>query len=143
MKRLIASALVTLAAVAAVSAPALAEPQQARQQKTQLVALGGANVERMFLRYDFDGVWVIDTQNILYRDETRDYYLVTLKAACATLAIRSRSFAFFPAWSWQLRANYSYEVRPEAGSRCDVARIEQLDDVRAKALRKASLRRVW
>lgn len=140
MKRPIASSLVTLMTLAALAAaPALGQTEK----KTQLVALDGAHVDRMQLLYDFDGVWVIDTQNILYRDDRRDYYLVTLKENCATLGIRSRSFEFFPAWSWMLRTNFSYEVRPQAGTPCDVARIEQLDKARAKPLRDKSLRRVW
>ena len=90
-----------------------------------------------------NGVWVIDNQNILYRDDVRDYYLVTLDNACPTLDIRSREFSFHPAWSWQLRANFSYEVRPNAGSPCDVSRIAQIDDDKAVALRDAAQWRVW
>jgi hypothetical protein len=140
MKRLIASTFVTLAAVAgSASMPAMAEPDI----KTALIALDGTSVDKMRPRHGFDGVWVIDSQNILYRDTTRDYYVVTLKEACETLTIRSRSFAFFPGWTWPLKAERSYEVRPQVGSPCDVGKISQVDDARADALRAASLHRVW
>ena len=48
--------------------------------------------------------WVIDKQNVLYRDEYRDYYLVTLSEACEPLEIRHRGFAFHPGAPWRLRA---------------------------------------
>lgn len=140
MKRLITSSLITLMAAAALTAaPAMAEPDR----KTELVALDGESVDLMRLRHDFDGVWVIDNQNILYRDDVRDYYLVTLGAACPTLDIRSRQFDFHPAWSWQLRANFSYEVRPSVGSACDVSTIAQIDDAKATKLRDSAQWRVW
>ncbi|MDP3736811.1 MAG: M56 family metallopeptidase [Hyphomonadaceae bacterium] len=126
-------------------APAPPEARSIEQadRKTELVALGGKSVDRIQLRYDFDGEWLIDTQNILYRDDARDYYLVTLKEACEQLEIRSLRFRFYPSWSWQLRADRTYDVRPEAGAHCDVAKIEQVDRARADALRAASLRRIW
>lgn len=139
MKRLIASSLATVAALALVgSAPALGQPDR----KTELVELDGKSVDRMPLRYDIDAAWVVDNQNLLYRDTFRDHYLVTLKKACEQLEVR-RGFQFFPAVSWDLHANRTYEVRPLAGPHCGVARIEQVDDVRAGALREASLRRAW
>ena len=133
------SLAIFLAASAAMDSPARAEPDR----KTDLVMLDGTSVDLMRLRHDFDGVWVIDNQNILYRDDVRDYYLVTLDSACPTLDIRSRKFNFHPGWSWQLRANFSYEVRPEAGSPCDVSRIAQIDGDKAVALRDAAQWRVW
>ncbi len=140
MTRLIAASLITLMTAAALTAaPAVGEPDR----KTELVALNGESVDLMRLRHDFDGVWVIDNQNILYRDDVRDYYLVTLGEACPTLDIRSRQFAFHPAWSWQLRANFSYEVRPYAGSPCEVSRIAQIEDGKATTLRDAAQWRVW
>jgi len=63
MKRFIAAAL----ACTALAGPARAEPET----KTQLAAVDGRNVETMRLR---DGstyaTWVIDKQNVLYRDDT-------------------------------------------------------------------------
>ena len=63
MKRFIAAAL----ACAALAGPARAEPET----KTQLAAVDGRNLEAMRLR---DGstyaTWVIDKQNVLYRDDT-------------------------------------------------------------------------
>jgi hypothetical protein len=140
MKRLIASSLVTLMTAAALTAaPALGEPTR----KTELVELDGKSVDRLQLRYDFEAPWVVDNQKILWRDTHRDYYLVTLKEVCEPLDIRSLNFSFFPAWSWQLLASHAYEVRPQAGAWCDVARIEQVDDARANALREAAQRRAW
>lgn len=136
MKRLVAAAL----ACATLVGPALGEPET----KTQLVALDGTSVESMKLR---DGsiysTWVIDKQNVLYRDEYRDYYLVTLREACAPLEIRQRPFAFHPGAPWRLKATSTYEVRPEGGAPCEVARIAKIDDARASPLRHASLWRVW
>lgn len=136
MKRLIASSLVVLLTAAT---PALGEPVK----QTELVELGGKSVDRMQLRYNFDAAWVVDNQNILYRDTFRDNYLVTLKEACQPLDIRRRDFKFHPSWAWQLRASHAYEVRPIAGVRCDVGKIEQIDDARADTLRDASLWRAW
>ena len=100
----------------------------------------------MTVRYGFDGTWVIDDQNILYRDTSRDHYLVTLKEACKQLNIRRRSFNFLPSWSLQLLASNTYEVRHDSGlggggatgQPCDVARIARIDDARANALRDAA-----
>jgi hypothetical protein len=139
MKRLIASSLATVAVLALVgAAPALAQAAK----KTELVELDGKSVDRMQLRHSIDATWVVDNQNILYRDTTRDYYLVTLKEACRQLEVR-RGFDFFPAVSWELNENRTYEVRPEAGLHCGVAKIAQVDDARADTLRDASLRRAW
>jgi len=139
MKRIAASIITLLTTVPLAATPATAEPDR----KTDLVALDGRSVDLMRLRHDFDGVWVIDNQNILYRDDVRDYYLVTLGKVCPTLDIRSREFNFHPAWSWQLRANFSYEVRPDAGSPCDVSKISQIDDAKAITLRDSAQWRVW
>jgi hypothetical protein len=139
MKRLIAASLATVAVLALVgSVPALGQAAK----KTELVDLDGRSVDRMQLRHALDATWVVDNQNILYRDTTRDYYLVTLKQACRQLEVR-RSFVFFPAVSWELKENRTYEVRPEAGPHCGVAKIAQVDDARADTLRDASLRRAW
>jgi hypothetical protein len=136
MKRFIASAL----ACVALAGPALGEPET----KTQLVAIDGTSVETLRLR---DGsiysTWVIDKQNVLYRDDSRDYYLVTLEEACEPLEIRRRAFAFHPASPWQLKATSTYEVRPAAGAPCKVAKIARIDDARAAPLRDASLWRAW
>ncbi len=139
MKRLIASSLVAALAAATLSvAPALGQTER----KTELVALDGKTVDKMQMRYETDATWVVDNQNILYRDTTRDYYLVTLKEACKRLELQ-QPFTFFPAVTWQLREGRSYEVRPEAGKPCDVAKIAQVDTAKATALRQASLRRAW
>lgn len=126
-------------------APAPPEARAIKQgdRKTELVALDGKSVDRIQLRYDFDGTWLIDIQNILYRDTFRDYYLVTLKEACKQLDIRSLRFRLYPSWSWQLRADRTYDVRSEVGAHCDVAKIEQIDRARADALREAAQRRIW
>lgn len=138
MKRMIAT-LVTVVTVAGLAAaPAPAEPTR----KTELVELG-KTVDKLQLYYDVDAVWLVDNQNILYRDTYRDHYLVTLKAACKQLEVRGRGFNFFPSWSWQLLATRTYEVRPEAGERCGVAKVEQVDDAKADRLRDAAQRRVW
>ena len=119
------------------AAPALAGPET----RTELIALNGASVDHLDLAYAFDGVWVVDNQNLLYRDTAGDYYHVTLKAACNSV-IR-RSFNFFPSWASQLLATTIYEVRPEAGPRCGVAKIEKIGDTKGIALRDASRRRAW
>jgi hypothetical protein len=141
MKRLLATSLVAgLAALALPAAPALAQlPPEA---KTELIDLG-ANVGKMQLRYDFDAGWVVDNQNILYRDYHRDYYLVTLKAPCEPLDIRRRKFKFHPSWAWMLEETRAYEVRAEGAPYCDVAKIEKIDDARANTLRETSKWRVW
>lgn len=140
MQRRTARSLAALAAVAVLAAgPAPAQPPV----RTELVARDGSRVEALQLRHDFNAVWVIDTQKVLFRDDARDYYLVSLSAPCAPLGVRSLSFGFHPAWSWRLLESRAYEVRPEAGGPCGVARVEQMDDVRARPLRAASLRRVW
>ena len=140
MKRLLTSTLVALATVAApVLMPAAAEPKA----RTELVGLDGASVEKLRPRHGFDGVWVVDTKTILYRDTTRDYYVVSLKEPCSSLELRSRSFYFFPGWTWPLKADRSYEVRTQVGSACDVSKIAQVDDAKADSLRAEALRRVW
>jgi hypothetical protein len=140
MKRLIASSLVTLLTAAGLAAaPALGQPDR----KTELVEVDGRHVVSLQLRYDFEAPWVVDNQNILWRDTRRDYYLVTLKEACEPLDIRSLSFNFHPGWSWQLLTSRAYEVRPQSGAYCDVAKIEKVDDVRGNALRDAAQRRAW
>jgi len=140
MKSLIALSLAALTTAAAFAAtPAKAEPER----KTQLVEASGKHVDQMQLFYYFDAAWVVDNQNILYRDEHQDYYLVTLKSACHQIEVRGRRFILFPAWSPQLFASRKYEVRPEAGPRCGVATIAQVEDTRAITLRDSSQRRVW
>lgn len=139
MKRLVSASLVALMAVAAfVSAPSAADPVT----KTELVDRDGKNIDNIQLHHSFDGVWVVDTRNVLWRDSSRDHYLVTLAEACDQLAVR-RAFAFHPADVWELDSRKSYEVRPFAGRRCDVAKIEQVGDVKATALKKVALRRAW
>jgi hypothetical protein len=138
MKRLIASSLVILMTLAA---PAAAAEELAR--KTELVDVDGRSVDRLQLRYHFDAGWVIDNQNLLYRDTNRDHYLVTLKEACKQIDVRSRQFRFFPSWSWELLATKTYEVKPEVGQECDVAKIARVDESRANTLREAAERRIW
>ncbi len=139
MKRLAAVLVLCVAVVgAAVGTPALGEVAQ----KTELVDLDGANVERMPLRHEIDATWVVDNQTVLYRDTSRGHYLVTLKAACNRI-VQREPFAFRPSDPWALRADTAYEIRPAAGRACDVARIEQIETERADALREAAVRRVW
>jgi hypothetical protein len=125
------------------TAAALPAMGQERTRKTELLDVDGKSVDRLQLRYDFDAGWVIDNQNLLYRDVNRDHYLVTLKEPCTQIDVRSRSFRFFPSWSWQLLATNDYEVKPEAGEECDIARIEQVDDAKAATLRNSAQRRIW
>jgi hypothetical protein len=139
MKNLIASSLAILTTAAALAAtPALGEPAR----MTDLIGRDGKSIDRISMHYDFDGVWVIDNQNLLYRDTSGAYYLVTLKAACKQLNV-DRPFHFFPSWASQLLASTSYEVRPQAGPWCDVARIEKVNDARGSELRDAARRRAW
>lgn len=117
--------------------PTVAEPVR----KTDVLDAGKA-VPDLQLRYGFNGAWVIDTKNVMWRDTSHAHYLVTLSAECKQLANR-RPFDFFPSDSTQVFASRSYQVRPMAGERCDVAKIERLDSVRANALRESAMRRVW
>jgi len=136
----LASLLVTLTASAAfLAAPSFAEPET----KTQLVTLDGKSVETLQLRHDFNSAWVVDNQNILFRDDTRDYFLVTLKQACEPLEVRNRQFVFHPGWSWRLKSTSGYEVRPDAGRPCEVATVAQIPDDKANSMRDAALWRVW
>ena len=140
MQKLIVSSLAALAAMAALAAaPALAQPEA----KTTLVTIDGASADALQLHHDFDAAWVIDSQTILYRDVSRDHYLVTLKDACKQIEVRGRDFNFHPSWSTRLLASNAYEIRPTAGKRCDVSRVEQLDGARASQLQEAAQRRVW
>lgn len=136
MKAMIALSLVGLAM--AFVAPAVGEPEQ----KTELVRADGQRVDVMPLYYQFSDTWVIDAQNVLWRDDSRDYYLVTLKDDCAQLEER-RPFQFHPGNPWRLSSDRSYEIRPQAGPFCKVSRITQVDDTRGAALRESALRRVW
>lgn len=136
MKKLVALSLVLLAS--GVAAPATAEPDQ----KTELVRADGRRVDFMVLPYQFSDAWVIDTQNVLWRDDSRDYYLVTLQSECSQLEVR-RPFQFYPANPWRLSSDRSYELRPQVGPVCNVARVTQVDDARGAALRESALRRVW
>lgn len=140
MTKLIVSSLVTLAAIAGLTAaPALSQPEA----KTTLITLDGKSVDKMVLRYNFNAAWVVTNQSVLYRDVTQDYYLVTLTSACKQIEKRGRSFSFHPDLSWRLNSKSAYEIRPEAGMPCDVSRIEQIDEARADALRDNAQRRVW
>lgn len=136
----LASLLVALAASTAfLAAPSLAGPEA----KTQLVSLDGKSVETLQLRHDFNSAWVVDNQNILFRDDRRDYYLVTLKQACEPLEVRNRQFDFHPGWSWRLKSTSGYEIRPDAGRPCEVGQVAQIDDAQANPMRDAALWRVW
>lgn len=140
MKVMLAASLVALMATAGIAvAPVWAEPEA----KTQLVTLEGRSVDIMQLRHDFNSVWVIDSQNILYRDDSRDHYVVTLKEACEPLTIRDRRFSFHPEVDWRLKASTRYEIRPLAGRPCSVAKVEQVSDERADAMRVSALWRMW
>jgi hypothetical protein len=138
MKRTAASllALTMAAALAAASA-------QGESRKTELIDLDGTSVDVIQLRYDMDAGWVIDNRTLLYRDTSREHFLVTLKEACKQIDNRGRSFKFFPSWSWRLLASNTYEVRPEVGRECGVGRIEKIDVTRANELRDSALRRIW
>lgn len=135
MKSIIALPLVLL--MSATAPAAMAEPER----KTELLD-AGTPVDDIQLRHDFNGVWVIDTQNVMWRDTALNHYLVTLSSACNQLAVR-RPFAFHPADSTRLLSSRTYDVRPMAGERCDVAKIERVDEARGAALRKSALRRAW
>lgn len=140
MKKLIAASLVTLTMVAGLAvAPAIGDPSR----KTELVELGGKSVDRLVIPYAMDAAWLVDNKNILYRDDHRDNYLVTLKVECSQLEVRGRSFSFHPAGAPSLQASRAYEVRPDAGQWCDVAKVEQVDDAKADAMREAAFRRIW
>lgn len=138
MKKLIASSLAAAMLALSSALPALGEPER----KTDLVELGGKSVDRIQLRHDIDGVWVIGNQAILYRDTARDHYLVTFKAACKPIE-RRQGFAFSPAPTWQLQSQAVYKVRFQAGAPCDVAKVEQVDAARADALHAEATRRAW
>lgn len=136
----IASRLTTLTASAAfLAAPSMAEPET----KTQLVSLDGKSVETLQLRHDFNSAWVVDNRNILFRDDSRDYFLVTLKEACEPLEVRNRQFDFHPGWSWRLKSTSGYQIRPDAGRPCEVGQVAQIDDAQANPMRDAALWRVW
>lgn len=137
MRRPVAIALSILIG-AVIASPAMGEPTG-----TELIDVEGKSVDGLQLRHDFDAGWVIDNQNLLYRDTSRAHYLVTLQEACRQLDVRGRRFHFFPSWSWRVTASQSYEIRPEAGPRCDVARIEMVDGTRASTLRAEADRRIW
>ena len=132
-----ALAVLPLVLLMTAMSPTVAEPVR----KTDVLD-AGQSVANLQLRYGFNGAWVIDTKNVMWRDTSRDHYLVTLSAECKQLANR-RPFDFFPSDSTQVFASRSYQVRPMAGERCDVAKIERLDSARADALRENALRRVW
>lgn len=122
-------------AAMAVAAMASAAPATARQEpRTELVELGGAQVESLLLRYHFDATWAVSDTGILMRDTQRDYYLISLKAPCEKLGMQ-RGFTFVPALAGRVKAALSYEVRDVAGRPCDVARLEQISDARAAELR--------
>jgi hypothetical protein len=136
MKRLIAAAL----AAAALASQALAQPEP----KTQLIDIDGARVPVLKLREGSSyATWVVDTRSVLYRDEFRQYFLVTLKSACAPLAVRDRRFDFHPSAPWRLKETSEYELRAAGSVKCEVATIARIDDARASPLRDASLWRAW
>ena len=135
MQRLTYCLIASLAALFGVS-PALAQ----HANKTELVTFDGASVDRIQMRETIDAAWVIDTQNILYRDGSREHYLVTLRQACKRLALQ-QPFSFEPSDSRELRATRTYEVLPQAGPPCEVAKIAQIDPARAKGLRDQARRR--
>jgi hypothetical protein len=112
-------------------------------KKTELIDLDGKSVDVIQLRYDMDAGWVIDNRTLLYRDTSREHYLVMLKEPCKQIDNRGRNFKFFPSWSWRLLASNTYEVRPEVGKECGVARIEKIDATRANTLRDSAMRRIW
>lgn len=145
MKRMIAATTLGLALGLAMltGAPALAEPDAKPATKTELIGANGQRVQALPMRYAFNAAWVIDTQRVLYRDDSRQHYLVTLKEACPVLAIEGRSVAFFPNPEWRLHTARSYEMRPVAGKPCDVAEIAKIATSAAKPMRESSLRRIW
>jgi murein DD-endopeptidase MepM/ murein hydrolase activator NlpD len=132
-------------------APSETQAGEGANRKTDLIDIDGTSVDSLPLRYNVDGAWVIDNQNILFRDTSRGHYLVTLEVACKQLDNRGRGFNFFPSWSWQLLASKTYEVRHDSGlgsggatgRPCGVARIARIDDARANTLRDAAQRRAW
>ena len=136
MKRLVA---LSFAMFVAAAAPAQAEPGR----KTDLINTSGESVERIKLSYEFSEPWVIDNRNVLWRDSSQTYYLVTLSEPCAPLDIRGRSLSFSPASPWRLMDSHAYKIRPEAGAPCEVSRIEQMDEARGKAVRLTARWRVW
>lgn len=139
MNRFATSSLLALLALTTASiAPASAETPR----KTELVGIDGQSVDNIQLRHGFNAVWVVDTKNLLWRDDSRDHYLITLAKDCEQLA-RRRPFSFHPAESWELDSARSYQIRPLAGERCDVAKIAQVDDGKAATLRASALRRAW
>lgn len=140
MRVLVASTLAAIMVVAAfITAPASGEPAT----KTELVNQSGQSVAKIVLQHDFNSLWYIDNRNLLWRDNSRTYYLVTLKQACTPLDIRGRSLRFRPEAQWQLLSTRSYEIRPEAGEDCAIARIEQMNDARGDAVRATTQWRIW
>ena len=128
MKRLVAFPFAVVMAAVALAAPALANPEK----KTELVddALDGSQVDKMRLRDDFDAVWVVDTQRVLYRDDRRAYYLVTLDAACPSLGIRSKEFRF-PPWM-VVAASDELLVRDPPGRRVALRCLQDREDRRSQ-----------
>lgn len=140
MRVLVASTLAALMAAAAlVAAPATSEPTT----KTELIDESGQSVAKIVLRHDFNSLWLIDNKNLLWRDNSRTYFLVTLKEACTPLDIRGRSLTFRPEGQWQLIDTRQYEIRPLAGEDCAVARIEKMNDARGDEVRATTRWRIW
>lgn len=140
MRVLVASTLAAFAVAAAfLAAPSSGEPTT----KTELVDESGQSVAKIVLQHDFNSLWLVDNRNLLWRDNSRAYYLVTLKEACTPLDIRGRSLTFRPEGQWQLLATRSYEIRPLAGEDCAVARIEKMSDARGEAQRASVQWRIW
>jgi len=136
MTKLLPAALVSLSLLS--GAPALAEPET----KTELIN-GGERVQHLSVRNPYYAAWVIDTQRVLYIDTTQSYFLVTTKADCSPLAIKGRTVAFFPDTQLSLRESRTYELRPEAGQRCDVSQVAKLDKTDGKRLRDGAMHRLW
>ena len=142
MRKLTASLLASSLAAAALAFFAATPAQAEHKIKTELVAPDGASVDHIPMHYRIDSAWIVDKQNILYRDITGEYFLVSLKEPCEQLLVRGRGFDFVPPFG-ELYSSHIYEVWPVAGPRRAVTRIEHLPKERADTLREASLRRVW
>ncbi len=84
MQRLTYCLIASLAALFGVP-PALAQ----HANKTELVTFDGASVDRIQMRETIDAAWVIDTQNILYRDAEAG-----VQAPCPAAAFLLRAFRF-------------------------------------------------
>lgn len=118
MKKTLAS-LVALATLA--TAPAIAEPVKS----TAMVNESGKAVSSLFLRYQFDAHWVLNSKNVLMRDENLDYYLVTLGKECDFLD-RYNTFQFQPVLAGRVYASQVYEIRDRYVNRCEISKVQQV-----------------